>query len=260
MARENREDGGVRIRDCADARLLIGADPLPGKQAPLPDELSQHLANCAACTAYQQEMQALERAIQSALGVRRMEASPQISPVPASRTNLLENGPRKNVPAASGRWRPAPLWALAASMLAAIGLAAFLLISRPVDALADDVVSHMAHELDSWDGTLPVPDDILARVLSRSGVRLDRLAAGDIVYAQSCWFRGNYVPHLVVRTTTGPVTVMILPDEHIARPHDFNEGGYSGVLMPTAHGGIAVLGRGVADVAEPAERIRQALL
>jgi hypothetical protein len=69
-----------------------------------------------------------------------------------------------------------------------------------------------------------------------------------ISYAQSCWFRGRYVPHLVVQTPDGPVTIMVLPDEESDRRVAFAEQGYHGVLVPTQRGSLAVLARDDRDL------------
>jgi hypothetical protein len=65
----------------------------------------------------------------------------------------------------------------------------------------------------------------------------------SIVYASSCFFRGHFVPHLVVRTQDGPVTVMILVNEKVSTSQQFDEDGFSGLLVPASPGGVAVLSR-----------------
>jgi hypothetical protein len=111
----------------------------------------------------------------------------------------------------------------------------------------------MAHEPGSWEAESTVPTDDLESVTYRSGVRLND-GMPDVTYAQSCWFRGHYVPHLVVRTPDGPVTIMVLPEEQVERRQEFREGGYSGTLVPARRGAIAVLARNAADVDAIARR------
>jgi hypothetical protein len=75
-------------------------------------------------------------------------------------------------------------------------------------------------------------------------VRL-KAVAGLVSYASSCSFRGHTVPHLVVQTELGPVTVMVLTHETIRSAMRFNEQGYRGVIIPVrGHGSLAVLERG----------------
>ena len=95
----------------------------------------------------------------------------------------------------------------------------------------------------------------IGHALTSSGVGLD-FASDRIVYAQSCWFRGHYVPHLVVETTHGPVTVLILRHEQVQARDDFREGGMTGVIVPAGDGSIAVLARGRAQVGDVAAELR----
>jgi hypothetical protein len=110
------------------------------------------------------------------------------------------------------------------------------------------VVAHVKGEPDSWMSTIKVSAGSIDHALKSSGVGLD-LASDKIVYAQSCWFRGHYVPHLVVQTTQGPATVLILRHEQVKARDAFHEGGMTGIIVPAGDGSIAVLtrGRGHAD-------------
>ena len=52
------------------------------------------------------------------------------------------------------------------------------------------------------------------------------------------------MPHLVVQTESGPVTVMVLVHETVGRPVQFDEQGYRGTIVPVpGHGAMAVLMR-----------------
>lgn len=200
---------------CEDARFLIGADPESAA-----GELEEHLRGCTGCGAFRADMQRLNAAIRHAL-----EEPPDI------------RLPRRE--AAVSRWRE---WALAASVaLATAGMAVWLL--RPTDTLAHEVVTHVGGEPDSWLSTHNVSVGAIDHSLRRSGVGLD-FASDKIMYAQSCWFRGHYVPHLVVETAQGPATVMILRHVQVKARESFHESGMSGVIVPAGDGSIAVLARG----------------
>jgi hypothetical protein len=120
-----------------------------------------------------------------------------------------------------------------------------LWLAAPRDSLAAAVVGHMAHEPEAWARTdVPVAQADLDRVLAGAHVRL-KGDAGLVSYANSCAFRGHVVPHLVVQTQSGPVTVMLLPDESARTTERFDEEGYRGMIVPVPHhGSIAVLERG----------------
>jgi len=203
---------------CDAARLAIGAEP----RASSP-ELEAHLAGCAACARFREEMRTLEAHIQ-----RAMQEPPQLRRA------------RRAPPA----WRQ---WALAASVALATLAVVGVWLLRPNDSLAHEVVQHVQGEPDSWLAAQQVSTAEIDTALRGAGVQLD-LTSTHIMYAQSCFFRGHYVPHLVVQTAAGPATVMILKHEAVRRRTNFHEAGLVGVIVPAAHGSIAVLTRGPANL------------
>jgi len=214
---------------CEDARLAIGADPEAAG-----GELEEHLRGCDACRAFQDEMRSLNADIRRAL-----EEPPDIRGA----------APKRAPPA----WRQ---YAMAAGVVLAVAAAALVWVLRPTDSLASDVVRHVKAEPDSWLSTINVSAGSIDHALKSSGVGLD-LASDRIVYAQSCWFRGHYVPHLVVETVQGPVTVLILRHERVKARDEFREGGMTGVIVPAGDGSIAVLSRGRGPVPAIAADLRQ---
>jgi hypothetical protein len=147
---------------------------------------------------------------------------------------------------------------LAASVAAALLVAFTLWLSRPPESLAAEIVTHVNGEPDSWHQTQPVGTDRLDAVLRKSGVKLG-LGMQPVVYANSCWFRGHFVPHFVVMTKDGPVTVMILLHEKVQTALQFNEEGYSGLLVPVRSGSVAVLSRTPMSLQQPASDVVKAL-
>ena len=129
----------------------------------------------------------------------------------------------------------------------------------PRESLAVDLVQHLGHEPEALVTTTEAEDgSVLAEVLGRAHVRL-RPAVGTVSYANSCFFRGHRVPHLVVQTATGPVTVMVLPDESVEAPVRFSEDGYSGTIVPAGPGSVAVIGEAGTDLEQVTGRVLSAL-
>jgi hypothetical protein len=239
---------------CEEARLRLGSEPDAGSP-----ELDTHLGTCPDCCRYRQEMRELERHINRALQLpvpaRRPTEGGQVADFAAA----AERAAAREAGAAPPKSRTARGWALAASVLLAVMLGVFVAGGRDGDALAADVVAHMAGETESWSAARPVAQSALDLALRRTGVRLERAALGDVVYAHACFFRGRWVPHLVVRTAQGPVTVMVLTGDTVDAAERFDEGGYSGVIAPVPGGAVAVLGRSRLDFDEPLRRVRAAL-
>lgn len=233
--------------NCHDARLALAADPRSGERA-----LLDHLADCDSCAAYAADMQELDRRLRDALEV----------PVPEISLPAMESpGPALTPLPIRPWWRPAAtrLYALAASLAGVALLVGLLWSVYPRESLADAVVGHMAHEPEAWSASESLPRPAVDAVMAAAGLRL-KPSAPDVVYANSCWFRGSYVPHLVVRTATGPVTVLVLPHETVERPTRIDERGYRGELVPAPRGSIAVLTRDAGDVADIAARVLAAVV
>lgn len=212
--------------NCVEARRALGAEP--ARRTP---ELEAHLRGCAECARYAAEVAAQDASIRRALAV----------PVPPAGRQLWADAAAP---------RPRPRWlALAAGLAGAGVLAGVLWILQPREALATAVVGHMVYEPQAWAAThVPVPPEALGYVLGRSGIALAP-DAPLVSYASSCFFRGWYVPHLVVQTPAGPVTVMVLRHEHVERPTPIDEGGYRGVIVPAGRGAFAVLAPAAVDAA-----------
>jgi hypothetical protein len=240
------------MMDCEQFRRAILAEPSNDDA-----ELRLHLASCHECTRYAEQLHRfedrLDRALRVDLDPRLMEQR-VVTPLRAARSR----GARPWDPP-HRRWLAA-----AASVLLGTAIAVSLWLAAPGRSLAADVVQHMAGEPNAWARTeIPVPEARLDKVLIDSHVRL-KAKAGLVSYANSCLFRGHTVPHLVVQTDSGPVTVMVLTHEALRSAMRFNEQGYRGVIVPVrGHGSLAVLERGpdtdIKMVEAVAARVQSAL-
>lgn len=136
-----------------------------------------------------------------------------------------------------------PLWAIAASLVVVLaGALAWLL--NPRDTFAQQVIEHVNGEAFALVRTSqPTDPRELADVLAHARVQLK--PDGMLVsYAAPCEFRGHVVPHLVVQTEHGPVTVMVLADESAqGMPARIDEDGFRGVVVEAPRGALVVLGQ-----------------
>ncbi len=198
--------------ECRHARLHIGGEPHQ-----LPADVEAHVAGCADCRRFRDETLALDGRLRSALELP------------------LENF---RAPASAA---PPRRWALAASVILAIFAGAGIWLLRPAPALAGEVAEHVRHEAGSWEMREPLPASQVAEVLRLAGVQFDTHL--PVVYAMACPFRGQRVPHFVVQTANGPMTVMLLAHQPVAKRTEFSEQGIRGVLLPAGEGSVALLSR-----------------
>lgn len=215
--------------NCLEFRRAVGADPNHASA-----EALAHRAQCPACEKYAQEMQRLNGLIKRALEV----------PVRAERKA-----------ANNTRW-----YAMAASMVLAIGIGAtFLFLSYSGPSLAKDLAKHIEHERGELTSTeRRISSELVDGTLRAKGMHLAH-PVDDVSYVQSCPIRGESVPHLIVQTGNGPVTVMILPKESTDKTARFDENGYRGVLVPLQRGSLAVLAGDDATIDTVAEKMKSAI-
>jgi hypothetical protein len=219
---------------CIEFRHRAGAEPFAADPA-----MEAHRRECAACARYQDELRAMDGVIQRALAV--------------------ELPPRAGAPAESAAdVRRRRFLAIAASLVAGVAVGVVLLVSAPRASVAREVIDHVAHEPGTMDTTEPIAPAALAAVLDPDGTQL-RPDVGDVTFAARCVFDGRVVPHLVVRTPQGPVTVLMLRHRRLGRPVRISEQGYEGVVMPAPRGSVAIVGQDVADIDGVAQKVFDAV-
>jgi hypothetical protein len=223
---------------CSEFRQQAGADPQH-----LGTEAQAHCAQCTACTAYLQQMLRLDGLLKLALDV----------PVPAAPNNVTAL--RQESARTVRHW-----YALAASLLLAVVFGTGIWLISPRESLAAEVVAHLHHEPGTMVATtVRVNPAELDAVLRRGGVRL-KAGSQKVSLARTCVFRGATIPHLVVQTQEGPITVLVLPNEHVDSPQSFDEEGYAGTILPSGRGSIAIIANSSAAVQQAAAELAEAVV
>ena len=230
--------------NCLEFRKRIASDP-----SKTDAEMEEHARECPLCARYAANMQALDTQLAAALRVPAPERSVA--------SYMTDTAPPVPEPAAEPRrgW-----FALAASLVAGLGLAIGWQVYQAPTTLGDEVVAHIHHE----PNLLVLPEDSrvapfeLASVLERSQVSLND-DIGEVAHAGLCLFRGKLVAHLIVPTDRGPVTVMMLPDEALSEATPINEEGFVGTIVPAGSGAIAIVGDDAEATRSVENRIVQAV-
>jgi hypothetical protein len=228
------------MMDHAQYRSAVLTDP----NDPNP-ELRAHREGCPECSVFTQKLQGFESRLARAL---RIEVSAEVVALSAR----------------GRRFIGARYVALAASVLFGAVVVGTIWVAVPSRSLAAAVVAHMAGEPDAWQTEAAVAAPELDAVLQDSKLKL-MPQAGTVSYASSCPFRGHVVPHLVVQSDSGPVTVMVLVHEANAKPKKFDEQGYRGVIVPVqGHGALAILMKDphtdAATVEKIAAKVRESIV
>jgi hypothetical protein len=219
--------------ECAEFKLAAGAEPQRLSAA-----ARDHMSRCAACELYAQHMLSLDGLLQRALRVP--VAKPRAGHQHRSRSTT--------------RWL-----AIAASLLltAVIGAGAWL--GLPAMSLASELIEHVSAEQDIVAAAQPLSSRELNALLRASGVRLNSTPQHPVWYATSCPFRGKDVPHLIVQTAQGRVTVLMLAHVRVPWMQRFDEQGYRGTILPSGPGSVAIVATNQAAVEEATRHVAAAV-
>ena len=225
--------------NCNRYREAIAADPSEAFQGG-----AAHAAGCDACSRFRQEMRVLDERIARALEIEvpplRMPELPPVESTGRHRAGVGAANRRRLL-----RFMPLPVWA---GIAATVGVIALLVTALPQrdparQQLVAEIIAHMDHEQESRQVTsVPVPARTLYEVVDPQVAEMDR-GVGLITYATSCVINGRTVPHLVIQGHTGPVTLILLPEETIAASIPLSGENVHGVLLPVGSGSIAVIGQ-----------------
>lgn len=208
--------------DCLEFRRRAGAEPFTADT-----DVAAHRQGCPACARHQDELRAMDGVIRQALAVDPAR--------PATPTEVTAGATRRR------------FFAIAASLVAGAAVGVVLLVGAPRASIAREVIGHVEHEPGAMDATAPLAPAALAEALQPDGARLHP-GAGDVTFAARCIFDGHVVPHLVVQTPQGPVTVLMLRHRTLDEPLHLSESGFEGVVLPAPRGSIAIVGEGIADI------------
>ena len=205
--------------NCLDFRREALAQPLR-----LAIVARQHADECSECRAFLERQRSLDADLFDAMRV----------PAPDGLADrvLVAQGIRRR-PRAWG-------WALAASIVLAAGLVAFVAPELAGHALAGEAIAHVKEEPQSFTIAQMHAPETLSTELAVQGVRLAR--ALEVTYAQLCPMGEVRARHLVVSTDAGPVTLLLLPDDATRRNRAIREAnGLTAISLPAARGSVAIV-------------------
>ncbi|MFK8029288.1 MAG: DUF3379 family protein [Gammaproteobacteria bacterium] len=249
--------------NCQTFAQQLGADP-----GHIDESMRDHASSCATCAALQAELTQFDSLLRSALDVDVPAglgvlvddtlATTAADSLTESATDTVTTDNvvplRKAATGDERRWNT-PMYALAATLLLGIGAFFGNLLSQETSQLPLEVVAHIDHEPNLLVGDWSVvPASQLNTVLTSGRVSL-KGDIGTVRHAGLCSFRGNNVAHVVVQSSNGPVTVMLLPEEKTDGITSFNEEGYRGVLIPVGEGSIAVISDSEASTNEVRQNV-----
>lgn len=114
------------------------------------------------------------------------------------------------------------------------------------------VLAHIESEAAVLDADPLVPEPALDPLFGSLGIQVEPAAIDQelrpLRYAARCWIRQGEAVHLVLTGETGPLTLLLMPDERLEAPEPIRSAHFRGLMVPAGSGSLAVIG-------EPAERV-----
>jgi hypothetical protein len=205
--------------NCLDFRRVILVNPRQ------PDAAAQaHALECVGCREFLERQREMDAELFGAL---------QVAPPDGLADRILvARGLR---PGSSRRW-----YAIAATLVlaAAVGLTVRPLLG---DAIGREAIAHVAHEPESFTVAQAIGSDMLPAMLAQQGMKAVQ-TLGQVTYSQLCPMAGQKAQHLVVRTATGPVTLLLMSEDAGGRSRSVTErDGMTAITIPAPRGTIAIV-------------------
>ncbi len=225
--------------EASNFKEIIAADPAVDL-----DTLELSAEERVQAEAIRDEMRALDGLIEQALSIDVPDLT--MPSLPELDTGNVAQMPVRNKPRFT-----TPAWigiAASVALVAVIGFRAMTPTTYP--SLADEVIAHLDHEPQAlMPRSTPVAARDLENVVDRNGVELDR-GVGLVTYAKSCVINGKTVPHLVIKGESGPVTLLLMPDEYVDSAVPLKGESINGVILPVGDGSIAIIGEQDEDLSK----------
>jgi len=213
---------------CLEFRRAVTADPRR-----LGREAHAHAESCAACREVLSRTLELEARLETEL---RFPVGAELV------TRMLQRiAPRRS---------PVRWYALAASLLAAVAVAASVALLRD-DPLARAGIDFVLYEeAQAIIDAKPADAAVLRRVATGLGVTLPG-QLGEIRYIGTCPFAGATAHHVVVKTPLGKSTLLLLPERSLASRLAASANGLRAAIVPVRGGAVAIVSpsaRGIARI------------
>ncbi len=218
-------DNDNNTMDCLEVCRQLSGDSNSNN-----DAIKKHLVSCVPCAAYATQQIQLTDSLQQVVNVTVPEGL-------ASRI-LLQQSINEKKQIKSRRSRQ---YTIAASVLLSIGIFSSLLLFNTPKSLEQIVLHHILAEQQHLLDDNNVALVKLNTLLLDFNLRLNS-SLGKINYAGSCTIGNSKGVHIVVQTDTGPVTILLMPNEVLKHRQLVNAAEFAGAVVPINNGSFAIVG------------------
>ncbi len=216
-------------------------------------EFADHATSCPECAGEAEQAHRFEDRLHAALDV------PSPVGLESRIISARSSASDKGLSGFGSRWL-----ALAAGVLLTIGLAGWMgykwehYFGVP-SGLEVAVIDHINEELDHLHVDQDVRPENLVFLLSQFGAGMEG-DIGRVNFVSRCSVRQHLGVHMVVPGQQGPITVLIMPGEYLMQPQQVRSPRFSGVIVPTVYGSMAVVGEKLEPVEQVVEKMQAMII
>lgn len=160
----------------------------------------------------------------------------------------------------SRNWMP---WALAASILVAVGTVGIIWKqSHQWDSVEDYLADHYAHDGHSFlaeaGGTVPGAE--VSRMMASLNATAGEKLTGMVEFIKYCPTPDGRGAHMVVSTADGPMTIIFMPNTQVVDGEMIEFGQEHAYVVNLTHGSAAIIGRKEQPVESLQALVRSAIV
>ncbi len=237
------------MMDCLECRRELLIDPRTETI-----DLLSHITKCKPCKQEREKLLSLEDALEKSLHFEiPIGLADRVLDI-GQNEDILDTSNNGSRGAFSGR-----VWQMAASIILGVGLMVYLGLNQfsPVSnvyALETAVINHITDELPQLHEKHEVSNARLTNIMTAINTETTN-NIGQLNSASKCQIRKNSGAHLILNGENGPVTVLVMPGEHIDKDLQITSSRFKGTIYPTPYGSIAVVGEKGEQISPIAEKM-----
>ncbi len=218
-------ESNIKTMNCLDVCRELSADSDTTNAS-----VKRHLLTCATCSSFAKQQTKLTDGLQQAINIDVPQSLVSRIILQQSINEKKQIGSRRN-----------RVYAVAASVLLSIGIFSGVLWLNSPASLQQVVLNHVINEQQHLLDDNNVQLAKLNTLLQDFNLRIDS-SLGKINYAGSCTIRGSKGVHIVLQAKTGPVTILLMPNEKITNRQQVGDAQFTGSVVPINNGSFAIIG------------------
>jgi hypothetical protein len=219
-------------------------------------DLISHINDCRQCRQEREKLLTLENTLENSFNFDVPEGLADRVLEISQYENNADKTQRKSSGLFGGH-----IWQMAASVVLGVGLAVYLGLNQfsPLNnayALEVAVINHITDEIQELHGNQDVDEEKIGNIMTAINTKTMK-DIGKINYASKCQIRKSAGAHLITNGENGPVTVLVMPGEHIDKDINITSKRFDGAIYSTDYGSLAVVGEKGEQLLPIAKRMLQ---